>query len=79
MSLTFQLMPAPMRQVDDLMESYNLTCKGAQAVPGVAIEHRGYHLYPVSCDQGELFEGCATAAALVPRGLLEEIESDDEA
>ena len=72
-------MPLPTNQVDDLMESYNLTCRGAQAVPGVAIEHPGYQLYPVSCDQGELFEGCATAAALVPRGLLEGPESEDEA
>lgn len=64
-------------QVDNLMESYNLSCTGDSAVDVVAIEHKGYHLYPVGMDDGEQLNKLVTAAAFVPQHLMASGSSND--
>lgn len=57
------------------MEGYGLSCAGKDAVDVVAIEHPGYHLYPVAADD-EQIQDLVTAAALVFWSPEDSSESD---
>ena len=65
-------------QIDDLLEAYNLSCTGPNAVHAVAITHSCFQLYPVGADQTEQSQHLSTAAALVSPELLEDSGCSEE-
>lgn len=57
-------------QIDDLMDSFNLTLQGDTAIAALAIEHAGFQLYPTGDDEEEQLQSLKTAGALVSSELM---------
>ena len=64
-------------QVDDLLQSNELSITGGKANTAVSIQHKGYELYPVPSEQEDQFKSLQTAAAFVSSELLR-ADSDSE-
>ena len=64
-------------QVDDLIQSCDLSITGGKAITALSIQHQGYELYPVPSDHTDQFHSLQTAAAFVSSELLR-ADSDSE-